>query len=259
MLRLLCGIFFSVWSLSALAQIRMDKLVVQPGKKFLIEGSDILVVDTLILADSAQLILNRAKPENFIHAKVARIGKGCLILGSGQHGANGANGVNGADQPTPCRQAYEGTDGEYGADGENGTTLFIYSDDIQISGSLTINLNGGNGGIGGNGGNGGGGGPGTRVCAGGDGGAGGNGMRGGHGGNGGNITIQCKRCPDLPIWLHTGLQIKNYGGIGGEGGKAGLGGSAGLGTVRDGRNGLRGSHGEEGNAGKSGSVTFTRK
>ncbi|QLH33118.1 MAG: hypothetical protein HWD62_12490 [Cyclobacteriaceae bacterium] len=69
-----------------------------------------------------------------------------------------------------------GGDAEDGANGETGTNLFLYSDDIQIKGSLTIDLNGGDGGDGGDGGQG-------AVVAGysrlprGDGGQGGNGMR----------------------------------------------------------------------------------
>ncbi|MCW5912489.1 MAG: hypothetical protein KIT62_15580 [Cyclobacteriaceae bacterium] len=258
MLKLVCGLFLSFLSVHLAAQIRLDKLVLEPGKSFLLEGSDIIVVDTLVMGDSSHIILNRSKTDNFIHAKIARIGKGCTIDGSGKRGDDGATGAAGADQPTPCRQAYSGADGEYGHNGENGNNLFIYSDDIQINGSLIINLNGGNGGRGGDGGNGGGGGPGTRVCPGGDGGQGGSGMRGGHGGDGGNLSIQCKRCPDLQIWTGSKLYIKNYGGIGGEGGNAGRGGLAGLGPLRDGRNGTRGVRGEEGQPGKSGSVNFNR-
>lgn len=258
MLKLVCGLFLSLVSLAVTAQIRLDKLVLEPGKSFLLEGSDIIVIDTLMMGDSSSLVLNRNKADNFIHAKVALFGRGCTIDGSGKRGDDGKTGKAGADQASPCRQAYAGADGEFGHDGENGNNLFIYSDEILIDGSLTINLNGGNGGRGGDGGAGGGGGPGTRVCPGGDGGAGGNGTRGGHGGNGGNLTIQCKRCPPIQVWVNSLLHIKNYGGVGGEGGNAGQGGLAGLGSMRDGRNGTRGVHGEEGQAGKSGSITFNR-
>ncbi|MBX2913925.1 MAG: hypothetical protein KF856_01505 [Cyclobacteriaceae bacterium] len=250
--------FLSLISCVATAQIRLDKLVIQRGQQFRIEGSDILVVDTLVMADSARIILNSAKSENYLHARIARIGNGCLIDGRGKRGEDGKAGVSGADQPTPCRQANPGQDGEYGQDGLNATNLFIYSDELIIEGSLTINLNGGNGGKGGDGGNGGGGGPGTRVCPGGDGGQGGSGMRGGNGGHGGNLTINCKRCPPIQVWLNSKIHIKNYGGVGGEGGKAGRGGLAGLGTMRDGKNGLRGALGEEGQSGKTGITTFNQ-
>lgn len=258
MLKLVCGFFLCAFSLGVTAQIRLEKLVLKPGEKFLIEGTDILVVDTLVMGDSSHIILNRAKADDYIHARIARIGTGCTIEGSGKRGVDGTNGAAGADQLSPCRQANAGADGTDGANGETGSNLFIYSDDIQIEGSLTINLNGGDGGDGGDGGQGGGGGPGTRVCPGGDGGQGGSGMRGGNGGNGGNLSIQCKRCPDYQVWLGNKLYIKNYAGFGGMGGEAGRGGLAGLGPLRDGRNGIRGSHGEEGVTGKNGIVTFTR-
>jgi hypothetical protein len=164
MLKLVCGIFLSVISLSVTAQIRLDKLVLKPGQHFTIEGSDILVVDTLVMGDSSRIILNKAKADDYIHARIARIGKGCSIEGSGKRGADGTNGAPGADQLSPCRQANPGADANDGTSGETGSNLFIYSDDIQIDGSLTINLNGGDGGDGGDGGQGGGGGPGTRVC-----------------------------------------------------------------------------------------------
>jgi hypothetical protein len=205
MVRLVCCLVLVISCLSASAQIRLEKLSLTRGEKYLIQASDILVVDTLVMADSAQIILNREKKDNYIHAKIAIIGKGCIINGAGLKGEDGVNGVNGADQASPCRQGAVGVDGADGLTGKNGINVFIYSDDIQINGSLTINVNGGDGGQGGNGGQGGGGGPGTRVCAGGDGGQGGSGARGGNGGDGGTITINCKRCPEYPIWLGSKL------------------------------------------------------
>lgn len=259
MLRLVSCFFLLVGCFSATAQIRLEKLLLSKGEKYLIANTDIIVVDTLIMADSSQIILNHDKVDNFIHAKIAIIGNGCAINGAGRAGAIGANGKNGAEQGNPCRQGGIGTDGEIGSNGENGINLFLYSDDIQINGSLTINLNGGDGGNGGRGGHGGGGGPGTRVCIGGDGGQGGSGSRGGHGGQGGNLSVQCKRCPDYVYWLGSKLHIKNYGGFGGLGGDAGRGGLAGLGPVRDGKNGQRGYHAEEGESGKAGVVNFDKK
>jgi hypothetical protein len=259
MVRLVCCLLLVVSCLSASAQIRLEKLLLTQGEKYLIQASDILVVDTLVMADSSQIILNREKKDNYIHAKIAIIGKGCIINGAGLKGEDGSNGTNGADQASPCRQGAVGVDGTDGLPGKNGVNLFMYSDDIQINGSLTINVNGGDGGQGGNGGQGGGGGPGTRVCAGGDGGQGGSGARGGNGGDGGSITINCKRCPEYPIWLGHKLYIKNYGGFAGLGGQAGRGGLTGLGPVRDGKNGIRGFHGEEGVEGKNGAVNFDKK
>lgn len=251
--------FLFVCCLSATAQIRLEKLILSKGEKYSIENTDIIVVDSLIMADSAEIILNHAKRDNFIHAKIAIIGNGCVIKGAGTMGANGTNGTNGEEQSSPCRQGGVGGDGEMGNDGSNGINLFIYSDDIQLNGSLTINLNGGDGGNGGSGGHGGGGGQGTRVCTGGDGGQGGSGSRGGHGAAGGNLTVQCKRCPDYVYWLGSRLFIKNYGGYGGLGGEAGRGGLAGLGPVRDGKNGQRGYRAEEGISGKTGIIIWNKK
>ncbi len=259
MMRALCCLLLVSVGFSASGQIRLAKLSLSKGEKYLIQASDILVVDTLVMADSSQIVLNRDKKDNFIHAKIAIIGEGCSINGFGLKGKDGVSGNNGQEQLSPCRQGGPGKDADQGLAGNHGNNLFIYSDDIQINGSLTINLNGGDGGDGGKGGQGGGGGPGTRVCTGGDGGQGGSGARGGHGGDGGTLTINCFRCPDFQILIGTRLHIKNYGGFGGLGGQAGRGGLAGLGPVRDGKNGQRGFHGEEGETGKNGAIKFERK
>jgi hypothetical protein len=259
MVRAVCCFLCVGLTFSAFGQIRLDKLSLNKGEKYFIQNSDILVVDTLVMADSSQIILNHDKKDNFIHAKIVVIGMGCSINGYGPKGKDGAVGINGAEQQSPCRSGAPGLDGEMGLDGSNANNILIYSEDIQINGSLTINLNGGDGGDGGKGGQGGGGGPGTRVCAGGDGGQGGSGSRGGHGGEGGSLTINCLRCPDYQVWIGSRLHIKNYGGFGGIGGEAGRGGLAGLGPVRDGKNGQRGFHGEEGETGKNGVIKFERK
>jgi hypothetical protein len=146
------------------------------------------------------------------------------------------NGVDGADQwQARAGKANPGA-GWFndGTSGENRKhTLFIYSDDIQIDGSLTINLERGRWGRWGR----------WRprwwrwpghtrmpwvamadkaeVVS-----------RGGNGGDGGSLTIQCKRCPD-----YTGvvgkqiIQVKIMVGLVVLGGEAGRGGLAGLGSV----------------------------
>ncbi|HNT49064.1 MAG TPA: hypothetical protein PKK67_00655, partial [Cyclobacteriaceae bacterium] len=75
MLKLVCGLLLSIISVGVSAQIRLDKLVLKAGQQFTIEGSDILVVDTLIMGDSSRIILNKAKTDDYIHARIARIGK----------------------------------------------------------------------------------------------------------------------------------------------------------------------------------------
>lgn len=254
MVRIVCCLI--LLSSSASAQIRLNKLILKQGEVFKIEDSDILVVDSLIMADSSRIILNPEKKNNFIHARVAIIGKGSIIEGVGTRGKDGDNGISGAEQRSPCRQGEPGQAGIMGSPGHDANSLSIYADFMQIPGSIIINLNGGDGGDGGDGGHGGGGGPGTRVCPGGDGGEGGNGLRGGPGGNGGNVTINCKYCNDLQLWLGSRIIIKNYGGFGGIGGEAGRGGLAGLGSVRDGKNGAKGVRGTEGENGKNGIITL---
>ncbi|HMR55732.1 MAG TPA: hypothetical protein PKC10_00350, partial [Cyclobacteriaceae bacterium] len=86
MLKLVCGLLLSIISVGVSAQIRLDKLVLKAGQQFTIEGSDILVVDTLIMGDSSRIILNKAKTDDYIHARIARIGKGCMIEGNGKRG-----------------------------------------------------------------------------------------------------------------------------------------------------------------------------
>jgi len=54
---------------SVKGQIRVTKLVLDRKEKFVIENSDILVVDTLIMLDSSSIFLNLTKKDNFIHAK----------------------------------------------------------------------------------------------------------------------------------------------------------------------------------------------
>ena len=67
--------FLTISSILCSAQIREDKLVIGNGESFELSGSDIIVVDTLIMLDSSVFILNREKVDNFIHAKVVSIGR----------------------------------------------------------------------------------------------------------------------------------------------------------------------------------------
>lgn len=246
----------------AIGQIRVSKLEILAGATYTLVGTDIIVVDTLILNDSSVLKLNRDKRDNFIHAKVFKSGRGAMILGRGAQGAHGTNGRDGISPGGPCLDGTTGRGGLGGSHGEPGNNLFLYLSNIFVSESLAIELRGGDGGDGGNGGRGGGGCPGTRVCVGGDGGQGGNGATGGNGGDGGTLTISCKSCPDLRSWLDIKLVVRNYGGFAGLGGDAGLGGLAGLDVVgdpsKDGKNGPRGRKGTDGTSGKQGAINFER-
>lgn len=244
------------------SQIRMSRLEVEAGQIYRIGEGDIIVVDTLVLRDSSIIELNRGKKDNFIHARHLVAGKGARISGNGSKGKKGKDGAPGTTLDGPCIDGTAGQNGTAGTQGESAVNLFLYLHELNITGSLQIDLGGSDGGDGGNGGNGGGGSPGTRVCQGGTGGVGGNGGNGGGGGNGGTLTISCKECPELRTWLGEKLVVRNYAGFGGIGGDGGGGGLAGLGalglTSRDGKGGARGKKGQDGEPGKPGAINFER-
>lgn len=251
---------FSLLLRESYGQIRLTVLTVSSQEEYAIIGSDIIVMDTLILQDSATIILNPEHKDNFIHAKVALIGKGVRILGLGDSGSSGEVGTDGFTRGGPCLDGTAGGSGTEGTNGTAGTNLFLYFDDLSINGSLSIDMSGGNGGDGGRGGAGGGGSPGTRVCSGGTGGTGGNGAQGGDGGDSGSITINCIACHDLRTMLDSTLFLRTFGGNAGLGGQPGQGGLPGLGTSSgnslDGTRGQQGERGQDGIAGKNGVVTF---
>ncbi len=244
-------------------QISMKKLSLKRGEVYTIKESDILVVDSLIMRDSSKIILNKLKPDNFIHAKVAVFYRGTLIDGKGVSGLKGRKGKTGPSPQSPCTDGGQGTPGTEGTNGGHGTNLLLYFSDIVLKGQVTIDVSGGDGGDGGNGGDGGGGGTGTRVCKGGDGGAGGNGSRGGNGGNSGSVTFNAPRIPELRLMLGEKIVVKNYGGSAGNGGDSGVRGYSGLSNAGDskldGKAGKKGLKGKEGTAGKPGAVNFQDK
>ncbi|HZY79186.1 MAG TPA: hypothetical protein VFE50_06675 [Cyclobacteriaceae bacterium] len=248
--------------IAVFGQIRIAKLVIPEKQTYKIQNTDIIVVDTLIMNDSSVIVLNRAKKDNFIHAKHLIAKKGAKIIGGGAKGLPGKDGAKGTSMDGPCIDGTNGLNGTGGSHGDHGINLFLYFTQLTITGSLTVDLRGGDGGDGGKGGNGGGGSMGTRVCVGGTGGAGGNGGSGGNGGNGGALTISCKECIDLRALLGEHLLVRNYAGFGGVGGDAGGGGLAGLGangqTSKDGKIGPRGKRGTDGTTGKEGAINFER-
>lgn len=260
MIRFIVALLFG--PLTLFGQIRMSKLEVPAGETFTMRGTDIIVVDTLVMGDSSSIQLNRQRPDNYIHAKVFTAGKGTRILGQGTRGFYGKDGANGITIDGPCRDGTTGRNGTNGTNGSNGTNLFLYFTNFSVKGSLTIDISGGDGADAGKGGLGGGGSPGTRVCVGGTGGRGGDGGNGGNGGNGGVLTISCKECPDLRAWLGNKLIVRSYPGFGGLGGDGGGGGLAGLGsggdTSMDGKIGQRGRKGVDGIGGKQGAINFER-
>lgn len=260
MTRLHVYVFLIFCPTIAWGQIRFTKLVLKPKEIYEIKESDILVVDELIMMDSSKIILNKLKPDNFIHAKSATFGKGCVIDGVGIPGLKGRNGRTGLSIVSPCTDGGPGTVGTEGTNGGAGTNLSLYLFDIAVNGTLIIDVSGGNAGDGGNGGSGGGGGPGLRLCKGGNGGSGGAGSNGGNGGNSGSVTFNASRIPELRTMLGVRIIVRNYGGdlgLGGEGGASGLAGLSTLGNNKmDGSRGRKGTKGKSGLPGKPGAINF---
>ncbi|CAN5153621.1 hypothetical protein BH09BAC3_BH09BAC3_16780 [soil metagenome] len=244
-------------------QIHLNQLTIKKGETYTIIGSDILVVDDLIMEDGSTLVLNSLKPENYLRFRSATFGKECKIDGRGVPGLKGRPGRPGISPNNPCTDGGPGTKGTEGTYGGNGTNVFIYLSDIKMNGSLFIDVSGGDGGDGGNGGNGGGGTPGTRVCKGGDGGASADGSAGGQGGNSGTVSFIAPAIPELRNFIGDKITVHNYGGNGGFGGQPGAGGLAGLSSVGnsklDGKTGKRGVKGINGVKGNPAAILFPDK
>lgn len=243
-------ILFCCCCLTAQAQVRVSKLVIESHQTFYLDSTDILVADSLIMMDSSRIKLNGLKAENFIRTNVAVFGKHCIIDGRGVAGKKGTDGTAGLTPVGPCRDGVPGRNGLRGLSGGSGINLFLYIDKIHIKGQLIIDLSGGNGGDGGNGGEGGGGSPGTHHCIGGDGGDGGNGGLGGDGGRGGILTIGGRDAVITRALIGNLLLVKNHGGSFGYGGISGAGGHAGLGPNK--KNGTPGNKGKDGLYGRPG-------
>ncbi len=250
-------LFFFCCCLGVEAQVRVSKLVIKPHEVYIMDSTDILVADSLVMMDSSTIRLNGLKSENFIRTNVAIFGNHCVIDGSGINGKRGSDGVNGQTPAGPCRDGSPGRNGLKGLSGGSGTDLFLYIDKIQIKGKLTIDLSGGDGGDGGNGGEGGGGSPGTQHCYGGEGGSGGNGGMGGDGGRGGVLTIGGRDAIIVRALVGNVLTVKQNGGSFGYGGIRGAGGQPGLGPGRKhGRSGPNGNDGSYGRPGDGGTILF---
>lgn len=246
-----------VLSFSGFAQIRVSKLIVKPSQTYLLDKSDIIVADTLIMMDSSRIRLNDLRTENYLRIKVAIIGKHCVIDGRGTNGKRGTNGIPGTTPIGPCKSGTPGRNGSRGLDGTSGINLFLYIDSLKINGSLTIDLSGGDGGDGGDGGFGGSGSPGTRHCIGGNGAAGGNGGNGGNGGPGGLLSLGELTVTKIRPMIGDNIKLYYKGGTFGYGGVAGHGGAAGLGPQqKNGKVGSPGADGKHGRPGNMGTIRF---
>jgi hypothetical protein len=247
-------ILLSFFAVPVFAQVRVSKLVIKAKEVYYLGQSDILVADSLILKDSARIVLNTIKRENFIRAKVAIFGNGCVIDGRGISGKAGRKGRDGETPIGPCQDGSNGRVGSKGLDGGHAVNLFLYFDKLIIRSKLFINLRGGNGGNGGEGGHGGSGSPGTLHCFGGNGGNGANGTNGGNGGNGGTLTINCPSCPPRDELFAKKIRVDYDGGTFGFGGRGGYEGAPGLAPSRRGVSGKRGFEGANGKWGNIGDV-----
>lgn len=259
MTRLLLFGFLFVCASIAAAQVRVGTLIIKSNETYELTNSDILVADTLIMQDSSTLVLNKLKKENFIRAKVAIFGNGCLIDGRGIDGQQGRDGSSGSTPFGPCTDGTPGRGGTRGLDGTPGINLFMYLDDVTIPDKFVIDLSGGRGGKGGNGGNGGGGSPGTVHCNGGNGGNGGNAGAPGNGANGGTLTLSSLKHPFIEKLIGSRINVYTHGGLPGDQGRVGNRGPAGLGPSRkNGKNGEPGLEAPNGLAGINGKVNFEK-
>jgi hypothetical protein len=242
-----------------IGQVRLNTLRLGSKEVYELRNTDVMVADTLVLGDSARVILNVLKPDNFIHLKKLVVGRGSAIIGRGIPGIPGAIGLSNTTAGGPCRDGSTGQPGLAGTSGADAINLFLYVDELVIKGSLLIDLAGGDGGDGGKGGRGSDGNAGTRLCQGGNGGDGGEGGPGGNGGQGGNFTINSKYGADLRKIVGDKIIVRSFGGFGGIGGEGGLGGMCGLGPSKDGDQGKKGQAGLTGTAGKPGGVFYVQK
>lgn len=247
-------ILSTIYAIQLFGQVRISKLVINSKEVFQMGTTDILVADTLVLMDSAKIVLNKLKRENYIRAQVAIFGEGGIIDGRGANGKNGRKGKEGETPYAPCTNGPNGKMGTKGLDGASGINLFLYFDNVIMKGKLTIDLSGGNGGNGGDGGMGGSGSPGTVQCNGGNGGDGGPAGQGGNGGDGGSIVFSCKQCANAASLVKNNFKIFIDGGAFGYGGRGGDNGLAGLGVSRKSKNGMAGKFGLDADTGKSGNA-----
>jgi hypothetical protein len=236
------------------AQTRLGILEIPKGRSYqMLE--DTLVVDELVLRDSATLFLHTKSAVSFIEAKRISIGPGGTINGKGATGAQGQNGKNALPVSGVCKDGLNGGNADPGMNGEGGKNLSINAGELMIAETFHIYLNGGNGGDGGKGGNGSGGSQSSAHCKsnGGDGGLGGN---GGMGGNGGILDLNYASGISLADLLVKAVlnNLGGYHGVGGDGGRGGLRGHGA--SEQFSKNGEKGKNGKDGTVGKEGKALF---
>src|SRR6185295_18739821 len=110
-------------------QIRLNTLTVGPHEVYELRNTDVMVIDTLILRDSARIILNSLKADNFIHLKKLVVGRGSAIVGKGEPGIPGTVGTAPVTAGGPCRDGSPGQPGTPGTMGTNAVNLLLYVDE----------------------------------------------------------------------------------------------------------------------------------
>lgn len=216
-------------SYNSFAQIKpISKLEIAKGTTYVVDQSNVLVVDTLIMHDKAIIQFANGQ-QGKLGARIAYIGENCLITAKGADGTNGK-----AEKPgTQGRvgQPSVKTKGARATDGEDGGSLELDMHFMKI-GKLTIDTRGGKGGNGANGANG------IRPMGqsnsevssatnltGHPATNGKPGMPGGFGGNGGNVTFKYSTHDFIPNFNQSqnsnNIIILHKGGENGLAGKSG--------------------------------------
>lgn len=222
---------YRIFSLLILALVTTElsakELRVAAGETLLITpAQQTLELQTLILADGAQIRFAEGVKRWQVNASRVVVGKDVLIDGRGAAGTAGRAGGDVAAAPKTCEDGMAGQAGSAGSAGGRGVDISL-SWGIAELGGLHIVTDGGAGGSGGRGGHGQAGGD-INKCRGGNGGDGGIGGAGGAGGDAGEIS--------LVYWLVgnkvdttaivRGVSVSAAGGPAGQGGNGGRGGAA---------------------------------
>ncbi|HQQ98832.1 MAG TPA: hypothetical protein PLX35_16285 [Cyclobacteriaceae bacterium] len=137
-MKLLCTMLLCTSSVCAQQTLRVN-----PGEIFQLTGKTFLL-DSLILGDSSQLLLDDHFDLTLIRCDYVSLGKGCAIMGIGKPGGQGLVGINSNSR------AY--SDGRPGTSGFAGISLIFNLRYLHMDGDFIINLTGGEGGEGGAGG-----------------------------------------------------------------------------------------------------------
>lgn len=187
-------------SVNSKIQTHSRSIVLRKGEVFKLNDAQ-LVIDTLIMNDGSQLVLNKRFEKVSIQVMYFSYGKDCMIQGEGKRGAGGTDGVKGATLGSRYNSSFA-TAGDRsrttvaarpGSAGGSGVNLSLQCNTVAPQGKLTINLRGGNGGEGGD--------------------SGGINSQSGVGGNGGDISLSFPQ--KFETTVSETVIIQNEGGYSG--------------------------------------------